>query len=165
MVIVGAWLLIGAIVTLASTLREGSALLAAEIIAVAGVLTVGALYRPVESIEPAEAVHVTAVLEVPVTDAVNCCLWPDARVTLAGEIDTLIKDMGGETTWIEKLWLPWFCSDASVAAISKEYVPAAVGVPETEPVIAFNVRPAGMVPDLTLKRYGALPPLTLITAL
>ena len=28
--------------------------------------------------------HVTAVFEVPVTIAVNCWLWPEARVTLGG---------------------------------------------------------------------------------
>ena len=39
------------------------------------------------SIEPDEAAHLTAVFEVPVTVAVNCCFAPEARVVLAGETD------------------------------------------------------------------------------
>jgi hypothetical protein len=113
-------------------------------------VTVGGVYRPLASIEPAEALHVTAVLDVPVTVAVNCCFWPDATVTPDGVINTVIWDGEGATV-IVKLPLPWFWSEASVAAISKEYVPAVVGVPETEPMPVFNVKPAGILPDLTLK--------------
>ena len=32
--------------------------------------------------------HFTAVLVVPVTVALNCPLWPDCKVRLAGEIET-----------------------------------------------------------------------------
>ena len=47
---------------------------------------------------------------------------------------------------------------ASVARIVKVEVPAVVGVPESTPA-AVRVRPAGSVPTVTPKEYGAVPPL------
>ena len=46
----------------------------------------GAVQRPELLIVPAAADHVTAVLVVPVTVAVNCCVPPVASVTELGEI-------------------------------------------------------------------------------
>ena len=42
-----------------------------------------------------ETVQVTAVLGVPVTEAVNCCLVPAGVVALAGETTTVIGGGGG----------------------------------------------------------------------
>jgi len=53
---------------------------------------VGAMYRPVLVIVPLEAppatLHVAAVFELPVMDAVNGCVLPTATVTVAGVIET-----------------------------------------------------------------------------
>src|SRR5712675_507752 len=59
----------------------------------AGVGTaVGAMYRPVLVTVPLEAppatLHVAAVFELPVMDAVNGCVLPTATVTVAGVIET-----------------------------------------------------------------------------
>jgi hypothetical protein len=42
---------------------------------------------------PPATLHVTAVFEVPVTDAVNCCVLPIATVTVVGAIE--IATVGG----------------------------------------------------------------------
>ena len=53
--------------------------LVALMVACCGELIVGgAVYNPPDVIVPAVAVHVTAVLAVPVTDAENCCV-PDCE--------------------------------------------------------------------------------------
>ena len=53
---------------------------------------VGAMYRPVLVIVPLEAppatLHVAAVFELPVMDAVNGCVLPTATVAVAGAIET-----------------------------------------------------------------------------
>ena len=52
---------------------------------------VPAVYSPLEEILPPVAVHVTALLVVPVTVAVNCCTpIPASSVANVGEIDTVI---------------------------------------------------------------------------
>lgn len=55
-----------------------------------------AVNNPVVLIVPPVAVHVTAVLLVPVTVAVNCCVPPDA--TVADEGDTLTDTTGAAVT-------------------------------------------------------------------
>ena len=47
-----------------------------------------AVNKPLLEIVPPVAVHVTAVLELPVTVAVNCRVWPGWRVALVGEMVT-----------------------------------------------------------------------------
>jgi len=42
---------------------------------------------PVDTVQPVAA-QVTAVLDEPVTVAVNCCVWPDCKEALAGETET-----------------------------------------------------------------------------
>ena len=86
----GCGALIVVIVRDASAWREESALLVAVTTALFCALTLGAVYKPFVSIEPREAFHVTAVLEVPLTVAVNCCFLPDATLTLNGEMETLM---------------------------------------------------------------------------
>ena len=47
----------------------------------------------------------------------------------------------------------------SVSLILKLEVPfGPLGLPEIRPVLAFNASPAGRVPALTVKVYGASPP-------
>ena len=63
--------------------------------AVAGAVA-GAVYSPPEEIVPQAtplqpdpvAVQFTVVLEVPVTEAVNCCVAPTASVTVVGDTAT-----------------------------------------------------------------------------
>src|SRR5215475_9619623 len=47
-----------------------------------------AVYKPVEEIVPPVAVHVTAVFELPLTVAVNCCVCPGCSVALVGDMET-----------------------------------------------------------------------------
>jgi hypothetical protein len=54
------------------------------------------VYRPDDEIVPAVAVHVTLVLLVPLTVAVNCCRPPVATVATAGETET--DTFAGPTT-------------------------------------------------------------------
>jgi hypothetical protein len=44
---------------------------------------------------PELADHVTAVFALPVTVAVNCCVFPDCTVAEVGEMETLIGAGGG----------------------------------------------------------------------
>jgi hypothetical protein len=49
----------------------------------------GAVYKPLEeTVPPPVNDHVTAVLELPVTVAVNCCVPPPISVAVVGETDT-----------------------------------------------------------------------------
>jgi hypothetical protein len=58
----------------------------------------GAVYKPAALIVPAPVaglrVHVTAELHPPVTNAVNCCIWPPYSAAAAGERVTVT---GGNT--------------------------------------------------------------------
>ena len=65
-----------------------SATLVAVTEAVFEALTAGGVYNPPFVMVPAEVDHVSAVLVVPVTAAVNCCVVPEYKVTLFGEIVT-----------------------------------------------------------------------------
>lgn len=47
----------------------------------------------------------------------------------------------------------------SVACTVKVAVPAVVGVPEITPVAAFNVKPAGSAPMVTVQLTAGVPPL------
>jgi hypothetical protein len=62
----------GVTITVAEPVLLVSAWLVAVTVTVVLPLTVGAVKSPELEIEPAEAVHVTAVLVEPVTVAVNC---------------------------------------------------------------------------------------------
>ena len=46
----------------------------------------------------------------------------------------------------------------SVTFAVKLNEPAAVGVPETTPVVALRLNPAGSAPELMLQLYGVVPP-------
>ena len=73
-------------VTFADT--RGSATLVAVTDAVVAVLTEGAVYRPVLEIAPLVADQVTPFLVAPVTVPLNCWVFPEFTVTLAGVIET-----------------------------------------------------------------------------
>jgi len=81
-----------------------SAVLVAVMLTDAGFGTsVGAVYSPLVEIVPTVTLpvdtpftlHVTAVLEVPVTVGVNCCVPPTATVAVRGEMETVIVEVGG----------------------------------------------------------------------
>lgn len=60
-------------------------------------LTLGAVNNPLLETDPALADHVTAVLVVPCTAAVNCCVAPDPTLMLVGETATVIAGAAGVT--------------------------------------------------------------------
>jgi len=51
-------------------------------------VTVGAWYRPALEMVPTDADQVTAVFELPVTNALNCWVPADGTVAVAGETVT-----------------------------------------------------------------------------
>ena len=53
---------------------------------------------------------------------------------------------------------------ASLALTVNVKLPCALGVPESVPVLE-KVSPVGKEPDVTVKLYGALPPLAVMVAL
>jgi hypothetical protein len=68
-----------------------SATLVARTVTVcAEAIDAGAVYRPLVLMVPTDGlrVHVTPVLLVPVTVAVNCCAWPWVRVAAPGDTET-----------------------------------------------------------------------------
>jgi hypothetical protein len=58
------------------------------------------VYSPVLEMVPFEAppatLQVTAVFDVPVTLAVNCCVLPTATLTVEGETETATEVLGGD---------------------------------------------------------------------
>jgi len=52
-----------------------------------------------------------------------------------------------------------------VTFVVKLNVPAAVGVPEIDPLEAVKLKPPGSAPALTLQLYGVVPPLAVKVAL
>jgi hypothetical protein len=105
----------GAIVAVAAALTEESATLVAVTVTSVATETLGAAYIPLEEILPGLADHVTAVLLVLLTLAVNCCTAPEEIVTVAGETETLtcdpVRDTDSESTPLP--W-PWWRSVTSI---------------------------------------------------
>ena len=77
--------------TVAFALFVGSAALVAFTVAVASLLTFGAVYSPSFETDPAVVLHETAVLLVPLTSAAICFVPPDLTVELAGETEMLTE--------------------------------------------------------------------------
>ncbi len=97
-----------------------------------------AVNRPVPEIVPPVAVQVTAVLDVPVTVAVNCRVCPACTVALAGEIVTVTA--AGIVTAAEAD----FVESATEVAVTEKLLPVvdpAVNrpVPEIVPPVAVQV--------------------------
>jgi hypothetical protein len=91
-------------VTAAELLACGSAALTAVMVALGGEGNIaGAAYIPVAEIVPLPGpplgtpftCHVTFVFDVPVTVAVNCCVWPNESAMLGGETVTTTDGGGG----------------------------------------------------------------------
>jgi len=78
--------------TLALAFFVVSAALVTVTVTLALLVTVGAVNNPLLEIVPAVADHVTAVLPVPCTVAENGWVFPDAKLALVGEMDTVIVD-------------------------------------------------------------------------
>ena len=113
--------------------------------------------------DPDEVDQFTAVLAVPDTVAVNCCVAAGARFTLAGETETLIPPAFPIVTEYERFPVSGF--GLSVTWTSKEYCPGVVGCPLNDPVVGFSVKPGGKVPEAIANWYGEAPPFTDRTAL
>ncbi len=74
----------GTTVTVAVLKLAGFETLVAVITTVSVVVTDGAVYSPPLVIVPRLAVHVTELLVKPVSVALNCCVPPGCRLTVAG---------------------------------------------------------------------------------
>jgi hypothetical protein len=80
-----------------------AALVAVTVTVCVEVMLEGAVYRPAAEIVPTFGVsdHVTAVFVVPVTVAVNCCVWELDRVAVAGLTDTpTVPPPDADTIWM-----------------------------------------------------------------
>jgi len=113
---------------------------------------------PELEIFPRVAVHSTAVSLVPRKLEVNCSLRPECRVVKAGE--SVRFTMGKrlcERPTVNESWLSPLLLARSVTETTNEYLRAAVGRPEINPVSAFKVSPGGRVPPEIANRYGAVP--------
>jgi hypothetical protein len=82
----------GLIATLALAFFVVSAALVAVTVALVPLVTLGAVNMPPLETAPEVADHVTAVLLVPCTTAVNCWLLPDVKAAALGETVTLMLD-------------------------------------------------------------------------
>lgn len=80
-------------------------------------VTAGAVNRPEDETVPAVVVHVTAVLLVLRTAAVNCCVRPAVTAALAGDTVMLTLGFDGPTTNVNCLV---FLDDLSRAVITNE---------------------------------------------
>jgi hypothetical protein len=54
-------------------------------------VTIGAVYKPLLVTVPTVADHMTPLLDVPLTLAVNCFVVPEYSVALAGDMETVIR--------------------------------------------------------------------------
>jgi hypothetical protein len=133
-------------VTVALAFLVESAELAAVTVTVVLLLTVGAVNNPPLEIEPAVADQVTAVLVVPWTVAVNCCVLPDPTLALVGETATVIAGVTVTDA------LAFLVVSAALVAVTVTLVllltEGAVNSPllETEPAVADQVTDVLVVP-------------------
>ena len=79
----------------------GSATLVAITVAVVGTLTLGAVNIPLLLIVPPAARHSTAVLDVFLTVAVNCCVPAEVMIDEVGETVTLTGTASGFTVIVD----------------------------------------------------------------
>jgi hypothetical protein len=77
----------------------------------------------------------------------------------AGKLAVVIDTGAGLTTMLRLAVEVSGVLSESLTPTVKLEVPAAVGVPEITPVLAFSANPAGKLPVLMLHVYGATPPL------
>src|SRR5690348_2241897 len=79
-----------------------------------------AVNRPVLEIVPPVADQVTAALELPVTDAVNCCVCPGWSVTVVGEIEIVMAGGAWTVTCADAVLVV----SATEVAVTVKFVPA-----------------------------------------
>jgi hypothetical protein len=148
----------GMIVTLAAAFLLVSAMLVAVTVTVCELVSAaGAEYRPVLEIVPTAGLtdHVTPLLVVPITVAVNCLVCPAERLTVAGNTLTVTGGASTDIPEAELACLPvasWICK-------VNLYEPDADGVPATVPPLA-SVMPGGRLPVAIDHAYGAVPPVS-----
>jgi hypothetical protein len=108
----------------------------------------GAVYRPLVLTLPPVAFHDTAVLAVPVTEAVNCCLAAVCRLVLIGE-RVIPTPTGGGAATVTRAEADLVASAALVAVTvyvladsGAVYIPLALMLPP----LAFQVTAVLLVP-------------------
>ena len=143
----------GVIVRVALACLLASATLVALTVAVVLTLTSGAVYSPLLEIVPEDAVHVTDVLLIPVSVAVNCRVPWDATVALLGETEILMST----TVILNSPETAWFFAE-SVTVTVKLKVPDELGVPVIAPLVALRANPDGRAPLVIAYVYGGVPP-------
>lgn len=126
----------GVTVTFTEAFALGFIALVAVTVTVVLLLTAGAMNLPVLETLPAVVDQITAVLEVPLTAALNCSdplattVPPDGEIVICGwELNMVL-----ETTLMLEVPLPRSFEVASITDKVKPKFPATVGTPETEPV-------------------------------
>jgi len=150
---------IGLTVTDALDFFVVSAALVAVTVAVALLVTVGAVYIPLLEMLPVVADHITVVLLVPCTVAPNCCVFPEARLELVGEILTLTA-VDVVTDTVE---LAFLVVSAALVAVTVTFVllltVGAVNNPllEIEPAVADHVTVVLLVSCTTAANCCVLP--------
>jgi hypothetical protein len=128
-----------------------SAVLVAVTVAVALLVTVGAVYIPPLDMLPALADHETAVLLVPCTVAANCCVFPDVRLELVGDTVT-VMDVDGVDAVTDTVALAFLVVSAALVAVTVTFVllltVGAVKNPllEMDPAVVDHVTPVLLVP-------------------
>jgi hypothetical protein len=80
-------------------------------------LTTGAVKLPLLEMVPAVADQVTAVFEVPVTLAVNCCTPREAIVVLPGETTIAGPWVLAAATTMWATPVPWFLSGSETSRL------------------------------------------------
>lgn len=147
--------------TIAVASALGLAILVAFTTAIWVAVTEGAVKSPELEIFPIFTVHSTAVSLVPRKLDVNCSVLPEDTVVMAGES---VRFTAGkrrcERPTVNESCLSPLLLARSVTDTTNEYLLAAVGRPEINPVVAFNSRPGGRVPPEIENLYGAVPPVT-----
>ena len=130
----------GLITTLALELFVGSATLVAVTVKFVLLETLGAESKPALETVPAVVDHVTAVLLVPCTRAVNCWLLPEVKVAEFGETDTDTVAAAGLTVTEERANL---VASATLVAVM-------VAVVDAVTLGAVNIPPLLIVPPLAV---------------
>jgi hypothetical protein len=147
-------------VTVAVPLEDGAAALVARTVTVAGLGTAaGAVYNPVEEMDPAVAVHVTAVLLEPETVALNCRVALAETIAVAGATVTVTGAAPVTLKLTELLVVP--PSPLLVTPMGTfEPTCAAVAMPVAfNPVDETRVVASGVLPKLTTELAPKLAPL------
>lgn len=109
----------------------------------------GAVNNPEALIDPAEACQVTAVFDVPVIVAVNCCVPPVCTETELGE--TVALTVGGLLVTVTVAW-PFLVGSVALVAVTV-HVPEKLGavylpVLEMDPPFEVHVTAVVVVPPM-----------------